>query len=133
MRSFYVQKFPDKPIVYARILGEWSVDRDLPAYIEASLQALDQCDGPAYYISDLTRARLNLGEMLKDAQMAARGAQAIVHHRNMRELVTISGDGLPARGLNISSAHSIAISSYHCLEDALAAIYQKMDAPAALS
>jgi hypothetical protein len=64
MNTFTIEKLPDEPIIVFSILDGWQWKRDFPEATPNVLEILDAQTAPVFWITDLSKASMNLDEAI---------------------------------------------------------------------
>lgn len=83
---------------------------------------LDEAQEPTFYILDISRLKLSLNDVIVGANTGARGETPLWHHPMIKELVTVSADGLvqlAAKGLSSLTFGNLHIRVFGTLDEAV--------------
>jgi len=99
-----------------------------------AFELLDSLDSPVFWIVDLRRANMGLGQLVTSSNIVTRGAEgerALWHHPMIRETILVSTIGmvkLAAKGLSSDVFGNLSIKAFDALEEALDYARSKMAA-----
>ena len=116
------QKLPDEPIVVMTILGSSAESGDPEQGGRQLYSILDRVSEPVFLILDVSKAEIDLDEILHGASSAYRGSNPIFRHPNIRQILQVSDNPafeMAARGLNSESFGSVKVELFHTLKEAL--------------
>jgi hypothetical protein len=133
--NYIITKDPDFPVLCATLLGNFSMQRDVLAYVKALEAALNRVDEPVFFITDASELSVNFTEMVMGIATVTSGikeSRAVVQHRNIREMIVIAKDRLVtlgARAMKQSQYGGLMVASFSSLEDAYQYIHQQIPSP----
>lgn len=115
---------PNEPIIIHTVDSTWNMERDLPRVLQHLQNTLDAAAEPCYYIAHIVEEpKLGLQEIMQAASRTARGANALLHHRNFKAYLMVSDSKLirlVAKGLNSEAFGAVPVHLFDTLDDALA-------------
>ena len=124
MASYSVTKLDHEPILIIMLLEEWNLREHMTSFLAEWKQALEKAGEPVYCVIDIRTPPLpGLEDIIWGANQGARGANAVVKHPLIREIVVISNSAvlnLAARGLRSDAFGNARISTFSTLEEGLA-------------
>jgi hypothetical protein len=95
MAGFTVEKLSAEPIIYVKTLSNYDRITELALVIDHMRAALDVQSMPVYVIIDSTEEPpISINELTEAASVMLRGEQPIYHHRNIRNLLVASTNGV---------------------------------------
>lgn len=120
---YTVEKLPDEPILVVNSSRGEDPYGEMAEAIDGINQTLDEQPEPIYLILDMRTMTLSLDEIMEAAMLSARGRNAMLHHRNIRESIFILTDPLvrmAVRGLDSATFGQLKARTFETLDQAVA-------------
>jgi hypothetical protein len=126
MAGYTVERLPQEPIILHNILRDWNVSRDITESIDACVRLLDEADEPIYFITIMADdVSISLPDLLVASTRLARGSNALMHHRNMKQYLVVTRSAplkMAVKGLNSDVFGNVPTAAFDTLDEAMAHI-----------
>jgi hypothetical protein len=123
MNPYTLDLLPGEPILYTTLSADFDLVEDLPCYAREILSVLDSLAEPVYYIGDIRALNASPIDIIRGANLVARGNAAYLRHPNMKISIGVI-DGVlmeaAARGLNSEAFGFVRVVMFTTPEEALA-------------
>ena len=120
-----IDKLPDEPIIVVAILEKFNFGNDMAEGNKPAFELLDSLDSPVFWIVDLRRANMRLGQLVTSSNIVTRGEEdkrALWHHPMIKETILVSTVGmikLAAKGLSSDVFGNLSVKAFDTLDEAL--------------
>ena len=118
-----IDKLPDAPILVVHSIQGDDPVKELTDSVAEISRMLDALPEPVFLINDVTNISMDLNDIIQAASATARGADAILHHRNVRENLFVLTDKfiiMAIQGLNSATFGQIKAHVFPTVEEAVA-------------
>jgi hypothetical protein len=126
--AFSIVQYPDEPIVVTTLSSSFTVASNLAPLMEQARHIFD-CVDSVFNIVDGRGVKATFEDLVAASNESARGANTILHHPSIREIVVVTDDRLVAlavKGLQSPVFGLRAVSVFETLDDALAYCREKI-------
>lgn len=121
--SFTVVKYPNEPILVQTFNPDYDMHVELPLSNKASSEALDNSPEAGVYLIDVFNFQISFEEIVKGANVVARGERPLWHHPKLKQVILVTSDGLlrmAAEGMSAKVFGGLEVPVFETLEEALA-------------
>jgi hypothetical protein len=125
---YSIVQYPGEPVITVTLRGAFSVASHLSSLNEEVQRVLDATQ-PVFYIVEVCDLKVTFEDLVVGSSTSARGAGAILHHPNIRELIVVTTDRLitlGVRGLQSPAFGLDRVSVFETLEDAMTHCREKI-------
>ena len=116
------KKLPDEPIVIVTLPIDYNLSVELPKMMPVYMNFLNSATTPVYWIVDARNSPLGVEEIVRGAELVARGEHPLYHHPNIRKVIYVTSNKimkLAVAGMENEIFGSLAIKLFDNLDDAL--------------
>jgi hypothetical protein len=121
--SFTVVKYPNEPIIIQTFNEDYDMQAEIALSNRTTSEALDNSPEDGVYLIDVFNFQITFEEIVKGANIVARGERPLWHHPKLKQVVLVTADGLlrmAAEGMAASVFGGLKIPVFETLEEALA-------------
>jgi hypothetical protein len=128
-----IETIPGAPIIIVHAIP--AVDDIMKETVEAIAlitAVLDNQTEKVFLIMDLKDISMDLDDVVHVASVSARGSNALLHHPNIRENISVLNDGfikMAARGVRSATFGQIKVYVFDSVEEALAYCREQLRTP----
>ncbi|MBI5961286.1 MAG: hypothetical protein HY866_21285 [Chloroflexi bacterium] len=119
--SFKVEQISGEPIITITLYPDFNFSEENALSVQAMLDLLNAASQPSFLLIDM-QASPDLGQIVVGADLATRGPNPLMHHKNVRQVLVATTDDLIAqvsRGLASQLFGHVNIEVFPTMNDAL--------------
>jgi len=86
------KKLPDEPIVIVTLPTDYNLSVELPKVMPVYMNFLNSATTPVFWIVDARNSPLSGEEIVRGAELVARGEHPLYHHPNIRKVIYVTSN-----------------------------------------
>jgi hypothetical protein len=116
------KKLPDEPIVIVTLPTDYNLAVELPKIMPVYMNFLNSATTPVFWIVDARNSPLGVEEIVRGAELVARGEHPLYHHPNIRKVIYVTSNKimkLAVAGMENEIFGNLTIKVFDDLDEAL--------------
>lgn len=121
--SFSVVKYPNEPIIVQTFNPDYNLYTEIALSNKESSEALENSPESGVYLIDVFNFPITFEEIVKGANIVARGERPLWHHPKLKQVILVTSDALlrlAAEGMSAKVFGGLQVPVFETLEQALA-------------
>lgn len=122
MSTYRLELLEGEPIILVTIFEDYSIARDMPKSDQEGRALLETFDRPGYFITDITRLKPTVDDLIQGSNRGARGDDPLWKHPLVREMIFVSSSPfiqVAAKGMNTVTFGNLSVQVFKTVEEAL--------------
>ena len=116
------KKLPDEPIVIVTLPTDYNLSVELPKVMPVYMNFLNSATTPVFWIVDARNSPLSGEEIVRGAELVARGEHPLYHHPNIRKVIYVTSNKImkmAVAGMENEVFGGLTIKVFDDLDEAL--------------